>query len=500
MTHLTHQDETRVVDLASTTARSALGARAVVIVWAAALVVLTVLLFDRFTAPPLWDAAWSTSAGAAELSRNGFDYGALLSAPPFDQGGPGTHASSLLTLVLGMFFVLFGSPGGLIAGHLLMIVLGSALMAATFSLARRYLALGPALAVSGAVLFLPLIVQQVADPYVELPLALCTVLVVIAFLDGRRVRAAIFASLAIWFKPTGLILLPLIALMGRSDEERRWAKNGVALLLAVAPFAIVLISRSMATHAGAAPSLDVSVTLAANAIWILGVTTDVLVVLALYCIGTVRQRRKQPRLIRATVLVTASFFALHAATMVLSQAVTILPRYYVAVLPLWLVVVAVDLAERHSQRVAVGVMVALMAFSVINWNGNFYPLPNHPQAPMAERTPGGARTYLEMEIEGTQALVDSAESVDLIIPGQAMQFRLMYPELGFVSEVPHNVALEPDLEADPPGSYAWVEEPHVPDSTRTPAEIAAEQGWDTDRSRVWDYRWRSDLVIVTTTP
>jgi hypothetical protein len=497
MTQLAKQHKQRAPGSSTVTAFST-GMDIVLLVGVVAALILTALLFNRFTAPPLWDAAWSTSAGAAELSQNGFDYATLLSAPPFDQGGSGTHASSLLTPLLGAFFVLFGSPGGVIAGHVLMVIVGSALVASTFSLVRRYLALVPALAVAGAVLLLPLIVQQVADPYVELPLALFTMLAVVAFLDGRRVRAALFAGLAIWFKPTGLILLPLIAFIGPCDEPRRWVKNGLALIVAAAPFSIEMLSRSIATHAGATPSLNGTLPLIVNAIWILGVTTDVLVILVLYCLGSYRRRNSHRRLIRATALVTVGFFALHVATMVLSQAVTILPRYYVAVLPIWLVVVAVDLVESHSKRVGVGAMLVLMAFSLVNWNGTFYPLPDHPQAPMAERTPGGGRTYLEMEIEGTRALVDSADSVDLIISGQAMQFRLRYPELGFVSDVPGNVVLGPDLESDPPGSYAWVEEPHIPERVLTPAEVAVEMGWEIERSPLWDQRWQSDLVIVNT--
>lgn len=469
-----------------------------IVVGAVAVLILSVLLFDRFAAPPLWDAAWSTSAGAAELSRNGFDYSALLSSPPFHEGGPGTHASSLLTPVLGGFFVMFGSPGGLIAGHVLMVGIGGALVAATFSLARRFLALAPALAAAGAVLFLPVIVQQVADPYIELPLALFTVLAVIAFLDGSRARLTVFAALAIWFKPTGLIVLPLIALIGDREETGRWVKNGLAILLAAAPFSIAMLSRSMATHAGAAPTVEGTLPLLVNAFWILGVTTDVLVILTLFCIGSVRQRRRHPELIRPVAIVTAGFFALQAVTTVLSQAVTILPRYYVVVLPLWLVVVGVELVDRHTDRVAVGAMAVLMAFSLLNWNGTLYPLPDHPQAPLAERTPGGGQIYLEMEMEGTRVLAETADGVVSVVSGRAMQFRLEYPELGFVSETPENIVYELDFQIAPPGSYAWIEEPHVPDSSRASVVIAEEEGWHIATDVIWDQRWRSELVVATT--
>jgi len=463
------------------------------LVMAVAAVVLTLVLFDRLADPPLWDAVWTTSAGAAELSRNGFDYAALLAAPPFDEGGPGTHASSLLTPLLGLFFVLFGSPGGLVAGHILMIGVGSALVASTFALGKRYLPPWVALAVAGAVVSLPLIVQQVADPYVDLPLALCTVLTVIAFLDVNRVRAAAFAALAVWFKPTGLMLLPLVALMGSHGETQRWLKNGMASLVAVAPFSIVLMGQNMGTHAGATPTLDGTLTLMRNAFWILGATTDVLVILFLFFIGASRQRGKQRELVKATGIVTLSFFAFHVLTMMLSQVVTILPRYYIAVVPLWLVVVAVYLVDAHSQKAASALLIGLILFSVVNWNGTFYPLADHPQAPMAERTPGGGREYLQMEMAGTTALVEAADEVDLLVLDNAVNFRVRYPELGFVDEVPDNIVLGLTGQEELPNSFAWLQEPHISPSA-TPAEIAAERGLNLERTTIWDGRWQSDLV------
>ena len=465
-------------------------------VWVLATVFLMALLSNRLADPPLWDAAWGTSAGAAELSRNGFDYSAILSAPPFDQGGPGTHASSLLTPLLGLLFILFGTPGGVIAGHILMIAVGGALVAATFSLAKRYLPTVPALAVAAAVSLLPLIVQQVADPYIELPLALFTVLTVIAVLDGSRLRAGLFAGLAIWFKPTGLMLLPLLAFLGAPGESRRGMKNGVTTLLAAAPFSLELAGRSVATHVGADPTLSGTLLLLRNAFWILGTTTDVLVISVVFVLGCVRQRRSHPRLVGAIVLVTASFFALHLATMTLSQAVTILPRYYIAVVPLWLVVVAVFLLETHSHMVAVGFFVVLVTFSLVNWNGAFYPVADHAQAPMAERSPGGGKEYLEMEIAGAQALAASSEFVDVLIIENAFRPRIVYPELGFVDHVPNNIHLGFIDKTELSGSFAWIEEPHLTSDTVTPADVAAESGWRVERTTVWDGRWRSDLIIA----
>lgn len=494
MNQTTHHDTSHTENSNRVVGRLSPSVGSVWLVGVVATVFLAVVLNERLDDPPLWDAAWTTSAGAAELSRNGFDYAELLSAPPFLEGGPGTHASSLLTPLLGLFFVIFGSPGGLIAGHILMVGVGGALVASTYALGRRYLPNVAALALAGAMAVLPLIVQQVGDPYVDLPLALFTLLTVIAVLDGRRVRAAAFAGLAIWFKPTGLMLLPLLAFMGDEGGSRRWLKNGLTVLVAATPFSIQLMGRSMATHVGAIPSVDGTLSLVRIAFWILGATTDVLVILVLFCLGAFRLRQKHPSLVGVVGLLTASFFALHLATMALSQAVSILPRYYIALVPLWLVVVAVYLLEEHSQRVAVGFFVLLISFSILNWSGTLYPLADHSQAPMAERSPGGGKEYLEMEIAATRALVDSSDLVDVLLVDNAVWFRVTYPELGFVDEVPDNIHLGLIDETSLSDSFAWIEEPHIAPAMVTPAQVAESAGWTVERATVWDGRWLSELI------
>jgi len=471
------------------------GSRATFVVWAVATLLLLALLFDRLADPPFWDAAWSTSAGAAELSRNGFNYGAVLSAPPFDQEGPGSHASSLLTPILAVFFVLFGSPGGLIAGHLLMVGVGGALVAATFALARRYLSPVIATVVAALALILPLMVQQVADPYIDLPLALLTILTVLAALDGKRGRAVLFAALAIWFKPTGIMLVPVIAMMGERGGLRRRVKNALAAVIAALPLAIHIAARAAAAHARPDTSIDTTLFLLRNALVTIGATTDVLLIATLFVVAVFRQRRMATDFVRVAVTISLGFFGIMIFTMVFSQGVTILPRYYVAVLPLWMVLVAVDLSRVHSTRVATWFFAILIFFSLLNWNGHLYPLPDHPHPVMAERTPGGAKEYLELEIAGARALAESAESVETLILEGAMHFRFQYPELGFLSNVPDDLTSSRDLRDPPTRSFAWVQEPHVTTETLTPAEVAEKRGWTVERTAVWRGRWDSDLVI-----
>lgn len=466
--------------------------------WAVFLVaacLLTALLAGRISDPPFWDAAWSTSTGAVELARNGFDYPALLSAPGFSEGGPGSHSASLLTPLLGLGFLVFGSPGGLVAGHLLMIGFGGALATATFALGRRFLPPRLALLVAGAVVLLPVVVQQIGDPYVEVPLALFTILTVLAVLDGDRARAALFVALGIWFKPTGLMLIPLLATMGQTGEFRRWRKNALASAIAFAPFSIQLMAPSITTSTGISSTIRGTLDLLGNAVMVLGSTTDVLLILGLFALAVLRQHQNHPELVRVSSVLTVGLFAIVVYTIVASQGVTMLPRYYVALLPLWLTVITVHLTETQSSRVTTGFLVVLLAFSLVNWHGRFYPLADHSHPVMAERSPGAAKQYLQLEIMGTRTLAEMSDSVDVLVLERAMYFRFTYPELGFLNGAPGNTVFELNPN-DLPESFAWVDEPYVSRWEVRLTQFMEDGQWSVERRPIGQGRWSSDLVIA----
>lgn len=471
------------------------GSLSVVAVVGVSVFLLLILLSGRLADPPFWDASWSTSVGAAELARNGFDYRELLSAPGFLEGGPGTHAASLMTPVQGLLFVAFGPSGGLIAGHLLLIAMGGGLVGATFCLARRYLPMGVSLMVAAVVVVLPVILQQVADPYIEIPLALFTVLTVMAVLDRNRQRAVLFAAFAIWLKATGLMLVPLLGLMGERGESRRWLKNGIAALVATAPFVLRLMSPSNLLARDADSTLEGTILLVRSAVMMLGSTVDLLLIFALFVLASLRLRDARPNLIRVVTIVTGGFFAIVGYTIVATQGVSVLPRYYVALLPLWLVVMTVHLREAHSKRMAVGVLSLLVLFSVVNWDGRFYPLADHVHPVMAERSAGGAQEYLELEVAGTRALAELSDSVDALIVGREMWSRFQYPELGYVSESPKNIIRVSEAD-DLPDEFAWLDEPHQGGYEEQLLETVEQDGWFVEVTPITVGRWTSDLIIA----
>lgn len=456
---------------------------------------LVTLRIGALDHPPFWDALWSTSAGAAELSRNGFDYLSLILQPGFLEEGPGTHAPSLLTPILGVLFTLFDPNQGLVAGHLISIAFGAGLATATYALAKRFVPRSVATVTALTLVTLPMVLQQIADPYIEIPVALFTVLAFLAIIDADRLRATLFVFLAVWMKPIGVMLVPLLVIMGNSHDPRRWHKNGVAVLVSILPLSIQFMAPSAVTAAGVEPSIETTIFLLTSAMWTLGSTIDVVLIGALFALGAMRLRRSHPDLIRGTGIVTLGFFGILIFTLIVSQLTTILPRYYVALLPLWLVVAATHLWQNLPRKSVLGVLATIIAFSVLNMEGRFYPLADHPHPIMAERSLG-ADEYLQLEMSSARAL--AAEPVDLRIVDRSMLYRFRYPELGFVEETPANFVFAGDMPADLPKRLAWVAEPGQGGALHDHMmEMAERDGWTIERRTLWDGRWRSEIVVAS---
>lgn len=469
--------------------------RDMLIVFAVAFVALLALLWGELDEPPFWDALWSTSAGAAELSRNGFDYPELLAQPGFRAGGPGSHAASVITPILGSFLLLLGPEAGLVAGHVFFVALGAALTTATFALARRFFGRRLSIMIAAATTLLPVVLQQIADPYLELPLALLLVLAVMAVLDGDRTRLALLGALAVWVKPTGLILLPVIGLMGCKGEPRRWGKNAMAVLIAGLPFLLQQMAPSITTEAtGLDPTWDGTWILLRSAISSLVITTDVFLLAAMVGLVFLRRRSEHELFTRTVGLLTGGFVAIMLYTIVASQGITILPRYYVALLPLWIILVAMRL-EGDSPKAAAVFLGLLIGFSVLNFHGHLYPYANHHQAFLAERAVGAASDYRELMISGTNALV--SEPVDAMIGEEALEFRLKYPELGYVAEAQENFIPIRSLPRELPDSFAWLDEPRSERVNDILEPIAMQGGWAITRKTVYDGRWHSEIVIAS---
>lgn len=462
------------------------------------LLALLYLMYRRLDWPPFWDATWSTYAGAIELSRNGFEYyPSLLAEPGYVQGGSGARSASLMTPFLGIVFSLFDAPTAVALSHLTMVAVGGLLAGATYSLASRYISRELSVLVAVASVTAPIVVQQVADPYVDLPLALFSTLAVTAVLDGRRSRAVLFTALAIWVKPTGLILLPVIGLMGERDEAQRWRRNAVGVASAMAPFALQLMTSSSFTARGdAGRSVEGTVYLLRNALASLATTTDLVLVFGLFVLAFVKWRRERPELIRVTGMVTLAFFFIGVFAIVLSQGVTILPRYYVVLVPLWMTVVAVYLQERHSTRAARWFLIGLIGLAAVNWNGSLYLLADHPGPNLVERSPGAAEDYLELEVEGARSLQEVSDSVDLLIVDSHMSFRLRYPELGFVETTPDNIVLHSEVPSELPDSFAWVDETYFVPGEEELLEVVEAGDWTLERRTLAAGRWETEFYIA----
>lgn len=397
--------------------------------------------FPALDNPPAWDSATTVSPAAIAIVQSDFHVWDVAQQPGTLEGGPSTHATSVYTIGLAVLLAVFGPSGGFFIAHLMSIVLLGVLVGATYGLARERLDVRASALVAIAVGTLPIVVQQSADIYLDLPLAVLTTVACWATVRRKFWLTAglVFAGVA--FKTSGVFLLPLL-LMAK-PSRKPWGRHLVHVtvggIIAALPFVVALINTD---RFEAPPSLESHVTLLRSAASLLILTIDVLVILSTYFLVIYGRTRNGSldRTSKVSCVLVASFLGAHLATVFLSGTITILPRYYIAILPAVLVVIfpadlPTELIGLPKRIAALGFLGLLIVFSVLNRGGDFYPLPNHSFYVAAERSTR-AQDLLALQVEGTRRLADTRLP---IVVGLQEHFRIAYPEMGYVDETPRDV-------------------------------------------------------------
>lgn len=394
-----------------------------------------------FGLPPGWDSAITVSPASLTMVDLDFDIWELAKLPSSPEGGPSTHATSLYTIGLAILIAVLGPVMAFAVAHLLSVLLVAALTTATYLLARERASVPVSALASVAVGVMPLVIQQAADIYIDLPLAVVATFACWTTARRRFVSTAALVVLGVAIKTSGVFLLPLL-LLARRDEKpmrRHLLHASFAGAVAMIPFAVVLLT----THRFAASSsLSSDLTLLRSALAIIVLTTDVFVLLSIYLLvlyGRIREGTLD-RTTSTSVILVASFFAVHVATIMLSGTITILPRYYIVILPS----VLVSLIPREQGPAATSVrtrtygialIVTFILFSLVNVRGDFYPDPDNDFYVIAERSTR-AQDMLELSEVGTRELVATGLP---ILAERQVYFRLMYPEMGYVDSTPETV-------------------------------------------------------------
>lgn len=450
--------------------------------------------------PPAWDSAITVSPAALTMVELDFDIWEVARLPSSPDGGPSTHATSIYTIGLALLISWLEPPIAFFVAHLVSIALVGMLAAATYLLARQRASVNVSAMAAIAIAILPVVVQQAADVYLDLPLAVVTATACWTASRRRFWSTAGLALLGIGLKSSGVFLLPLL-LFARPEGKpvrRHIMHAAVAGLVAVIPFSVVLAT----THRFAAtpPSLT-DLTLIRSSLALFVLTVDVFVVLSVYGLviyGRARSRTLD-RLSQTSVVLIASFFAVHVATMMLSGTIAILPRYYIAILPAAIAALLpldreFEAGSRSAYLVGVGFVVVLAVFSVLNLEGDFYLRPDDDFYIIAERSTR-AQALLELQVLGTRQLVATGLP---ILAERQVHFRLEYPGMGYVDVTPEEViSVFIERPGDFPDEFAMLIERRFTNPLVAIEQAAPVLGYDLSYENFSVGPFHSQLVVAS---
>lgn len=451
--------------------------------------VLLVLRWSTLDNPPFWDATWTTAVGASELARTDMDLLALIRAPDFADGGVGTHSTSLYTMALGLLQWGVGPDAWLPAAHVLSVALGAMLFHGTYLLARCFLSQPLSLVTGLAVVALPLTLQQISDIYLDLPIGVSVTYALWAVISRRPGLATLFAFLATGLKPTGLMAVP--ALPFALPAHRRSPRNALTLMgIAASPVLLYLV-RSLALSLTS--ELSDPLFLARNALVGLGIMPDVLTLVMLSALALRHLRHTLPALALPGGVMLGSFVLLNLASIAVQRS-TVLPRYYVAIVPAMMVIVSVALYHRFATRGPLVFLTVLIGFSAVNVTGDWYPVSDHPNPVFVERTLR-ASEYLDLEVASTRAIATAPLGMRIV--DENLRMRLLYPELGYVAAPVKDLTRIAELPRPLPENVAWAVEPHGVQENEYLVSLANEAGLVLDREPVFEGTWTAHLVTAT---
>ena len=431
-----------------------------------AFALILVLKWGSLAEPPFWDAAMGLFPAALTLSATGFDVLGLLASPGYEDGGPRAHATSPVTFATGLVYMgLGGGTSTLVVLHLLHFALAAWALVVLQRLVTPSLGRHAAPLLCLAVLVHPTFSAQVGQLYLEIPLFLCAVLAIDAWVRGRFWPAALWAALAWAIKQTGGVVVAALAtaalLERRPSREKARRLTMLVALPALWTAGFALLRRVAVGGSGeyeALPAFDVVF----GGFWqyterfLLNVP-DLIAYLALFMVAAVamappifralRQEPVEPKKRSAeqvellvaglTGLVVVFFLGFFLVAMPRLGFTIVLPRYYVIVLPFLLLWTALavkrTLAQRSPRAPAIALAILAAAFAV-NTNGVLYPVDVDTEGPgndppLTERS-NAYRRLLGLQLEAVDALQALPRGVPIYY-GHLEHYLFRYPDLGY---------------------------------------------------------------------
>ena len=410
--------------------------------------------------PPAWDAAMSVHPAAITLSQNGFNLPELLYMPSYSQGGPNTHAASLVTWLYAVIYWGFGDSAVLFPiMHLCQFAVSAAGLAAIFQLSRPLL--GDALAVCfcAAVLGHPAVLAQTGCLYLEAPLMASTAGALAAWSSGRRIWAASLALVACSIKETGVVAA---ATLGAASllEAKAWHRRLVGACSVLAPATTAMLIKMAAIRppgAGAYHPPPLARFLQFNLAERMSQTPDLCFLIGLFAMVGLLQIKTVWRSLRESDasraddaapqfglanLAVWGLLGVLLATPLIGE-LYVLPRYFVQVLPCLLLVLLDALRRAAGPRAAWAATALGLALFAANCHGAFYGENSANDGSVAERS----LEYLDLLESQRLAIKALAKTPPemLVFYGYPEHFMASYSKMQFADERPANgrcIALE----------------------------------------------------------
>jgi hypothetical protein len=410
----------------------------------------------------------SVYPAAIELARDNFNLPSILALPTYLEGGPNTHSLSPWTLMVAAGIEVSGSLTRIIPYlHAFSYVLYGLICVAIFLIIRHSTSLPLALlGTTTAGLFPPLLVQA-ADIYIDLPAACLIAWSAYALLRRKYVLCSALITIGIWVKPIAVVFLP--ALVAHTWYHSRFKQRALPILWLIGPPLSILCVMTIfgSASAGDQPTTHrfLSAALATGQL-LLAVPDTFAIILSGIVVAFLALRRQ--RLVMQ--LEIATFVLLGAFTFVLlnpllTTGIPLLPRYYIAVVPILIAGLTVQLDAFFRTGPLLFNAIACLAF-VLNLSGTMYPYRSHATFVVAERS-FAYRDLLAIQVEGVHALQEIGRSRPIYYD-YYRHFQFQYPEMGYTNgpsprgvSVFHHAELSPQLENLPPSFALLFEYPRI---------------------------------------
>jgi hypothetical protein len=415
--------------------------------------------------PPVWDTAMSVFPAAITLDEYDFDLPRLLKEPSYAQAGPNVYAHSAITLFTALIIRITGDTAVFLPTlHLLHFLITALALVATYRYARPILGDAVSLLSVLALLTFPLFLTQAGYMYLEMPLALTTMMALSAWRDERTTQAGLWVIMGCWIKATGIfvgIALTAAAVLGPGGIPERLRRATIVgfLPLGLSSLRTFLVRSLSSAPTPSAPHSEAWDCFILEFSRYLLRVPDLAIFLGLFLLTcSVFYRRIWAGLrltnhddpdsdsnqwIALNCLAVLSFLLIIyvVAPLTLGQCFG-LPRYYVPVLPFILMTLSFFLITSINWKQTALLLILAIGFFIVNRNGIFYPSDVDQEGlfgnnfALTERS-GAYRKLARLQLQAMHFLESLPPGVPIYF-GQHEGYLNAYPAMGYVKSTMTN--------------------------------------------------------------